>query len=414
MSSSYRSDGYTPQNLRDAAMCSFKSMQHTKLPACPRCGKVGSYNRGILDSSFGKRINDAYHGHDILSRRPGPVLQCCTKCGQIFFNPANREIAITGHPDNTAVLLGAFLLMILTVAGYAAYLYFSGTYVCLTGESSLCTSHTVFTIVTVLCSVSLIFLVYYTSRYTDDVRKEFERSAARLGNTEYLKAMARFGVRLPLKYRNLINSRDNAEHDIAASGRDENRNDIYLTEDNCCGYCGCLLDRHALFEDSIGPAVIRCPQCHSSLYNDNAIELAAVPEILRSYRYRSFRKSQIRAVILFSALSVLSLVVISIAGYFLKDSLEELIHTGLRFGSGSLNFKLIVIETVMICLAILTLHKFLTAIFRLHRSAPFLKSFGTLLSESEHRMKNSGYAEKVSKGRKLMEERNKEETSRKK
>ena len=74
------------------------------------------------------------------------------------------------------------------------------------------------------------------------------------------------------------------------------------------------------------------------------------------------------------------------------------------FGPDAPNIKLFGCELMIEIIAGIGLYKFLLAIFRLHRKGSFMKNFDTLFSESEHRMKNHIYAEKVARGEKLFEE----------
>ena len=104
-------DCYTRQNLKEAKMCAFKTIGKIQYPSCPQCGKIGSYTSGIILSPLIELINHIYNGHEILNLRPGPVLQYCDKCGTVYFNPANTEVALSGTRNRIAVLSGFWFML---------------------------------------------------------------------------------------------------------------------------------------------------------------------------------------------------------------------------------------------------------------------------------------------------------------
>lgn len=402
-------DCYTRQNLKEAKMCAFKTIGKIQYPRCPQCGKIGSYTSGITLSPLIELINHIYNGHEILNLRPGPVLQYCDKCGTVYFNPANTEVALSGTRNRIAVLSGFWFMLFAIITGYILYLYFSGFLNCLTRMQASagnfqCTVTPNLIIISIFCFLGLVSLIYYGAKYSDDCKKEFAESARRLSNTEYLKAMERFGITLPVKYKKLINSRDNAKQGIFFIDNSQRQDDVYLIDNYCCSYCGYMLKRPSLYEKSIGPALIKCPQCHINLYDNNAIELAAPVKAWQSYRYKCFRKSQLICILLFSGLSFISVAIMISVGYFLKNELQEIMYAEELFGPDAPNIKLFGCELMIEIIAGIGLYKFLLAIFRLHRKGSFMKNFDTLFSESEHRMKNHIYAEKVARGEKLFEE----------
>ena len=172
-------DCYTRQNLKEAKMCAFKTIGKIQYPSCPQCGKIGSYTSGITLSPLIELINHIYNGHEILNFRPGPVLQYCDKCGTVYFNPANTEVALSGTRNRIAVLSGFWFMLFAIITGYI-----------------------------------------------------------------------------------------NAKQGIFFIDNSQRQDDVYLIDNYCCSYCGYMLKRPSLYEKSIGPALIKCPQCHINLYDN--------------------------------------------------------------------------------------------------------------------------------------------------
>ncbi|WP_031579445.1 hypothetical protein [Ruminobacter sp. RM87] len=87
-----------------------------------------------------------------------------------------------------------------------------------------------------------------------------------------------------------------------------------------------------------------------------------------------------------------------------KSIIKTLREQNFSYNAIAPNIRLFGYELMIEIIAGIGLYKFLLAIFRLHRKGSFMKNFDTLFSESEHRMKNHIYAEKVARGEKLFEE----------
>ncbi len=391
--SSNRCCDYTDEALRTAAKCRFKRKRKDRskyMVTCPNCGKSAP-GPAVGSSYIPNGCTSDYFGIGDFTQDPGAALRVCRGCGQVYRDPRYREVAMTGHPqepDKKGPLIA--IGMILTLCFFMC-IYYANSQKCLFDalkSDGMCRTTSTVTLCFFLGLVTYAVCLFAYIRLTAKKReKEVGLSAERLQNPEYLKAMDMVQIKLPKKYSRIIRPRNAILE--ATTPKDE----VFLMKNGCCDYCGYVMKTSTSLP-GIGASISECPQCHSSVYDKDVIELGGISKERRRTIYDRTRSRIMRSLTNCALTAAVSLAVLIFMLIVIKSNFDRMFYGPFAPGfEGRLFFnKFFFLELVACALSLMALYVSVKA------SAVRIKLLGkdykSALDDSIRRMKSSAYAEK--------------------
>lgn len=374
---------YSAEGLQKAATCipTFRNKKTVFL--CPHCGAVQKMG---FSSFHPATLNPLPLKSDRICKLPGAVLQKCPKCGGICFHPEYREPALTGYPsvvepsESLPLICAAFILCLWSAC---YYIYVKTEFPNTMTSSDIL--HVIMFIAGALAVSAGVF--YFSSLYGN--RRRTELSAERLKNPEYLKAMIKCGLILPVSYYMYMN-RDESRN----TPETDNEPDVYPLLGGTCGYCGQIIKKSWEIPQA-GQTVFRCPHCRQKVFDPKTFELAFHKKDERQNIYSDIR-NECRKILLKRILILACCAIGTVAAYaFFTLGLHILFDSRHSVNRDSM-YTLFLGGLFSICLpgGIFTMIMKIRTVIKMSPA-----SFTECLNESGKRMKRQEYAESYAQGR---------------